>query len=54
MKKLLLVGCLVLTGVAAFGSDITTNFSELEAQFQQLQNEEKALYEARKEEAVEA
>ena len=54
MKKLLVLGCVVLAGVAAFGEDITANFSDLEAQFQALQDEEKALYDAKKQEAMDA
>ncbi|MDR3257999.1 MAG: adhesion protein FadA [Fusobacteriaceae bacterium] len=54
MKKLLLVGCILLTGAVAFASDVEANFADLEATFQVLQAEEKALYEARKQEALDA
>ncbi|MDR1832932.1 MAG: adhesion protein FadA [Fusobacteriaceae bacterium] len=54
MKKLLLVGCILLAGVAAYGSDIEASYADLEDRLAALQAEEKALYEARKSEALAA
>ncbi|MGF6905671.1 adhesion protein FadA [Fusobacterium sp. PH5-44] len=53
MKKLLLVGCILLTG-AAFGSDMAARMDELEAGLRAIQQQEEAYYEEQKEIAMNA
>jgi len=54
MKKLLLVGCILLSGAVVFGSEAAYTLDDLNDQFVELQRQEQELFEARKAEALEA
>jgi|GEM_PF-3712438 Adhesion protein FadA. len=54
MKKLLLVGCILLSGAVSFGLDFSANVDDLDARLADLIDQERALVAAQQEEANEA